>query len=81
MTALLLLYFWTFLPLALSRDLLDTTDRGAAVAALLVAVGFAVAGLGNTTMMNEHGHAGMALISVCYGYLRGRGLVGTNQRT
>lgn len=80
-TALLLLYFWTFLPLALSRDQLDPSERGAAVAALLVAVGFAVAGLGNTTMMNEHGHAGMALIAVCYGYLRGRGLVGTNLRT
>jgi O-antigen ligase len=80
-TALLLLYFRTFVPLALSRDQLDPSERGAAVAALLVAVGFAVAGLGNTTMMNEHGHAGMALIAVGYGYLRGRGLVGTNLRT
>lgn len=53
-TALLLFYFWKFLPLALSCDQLDTTERGAALAALLVAVGFAVAGLGNTTMMNEH---------------------------
>ncbi len=81
LTALLLLYFGTFLPLALNRDQLDPSERGAALAALLVAVGFAVAGLGNTTMMNEHGHAGMALIAVCYGYLRGRGLVGTNLRT
>lgn len=79
--ALLVLYFWTFLPLSLSRNQLDTIDRGVAVTALLVALGFAVAGLGNTTMMNEHGHAGMALIAVCYGYLRGRGLVGTNLRT
>ncbi|MBF9055268.1 hypothetical protein HKCCA1065_01430 [Rhodobacterales bacterium HKCCA1065] len=79
-TALLLFYFWTFMSLALSRDQLDPSERGAAVAALLVAVGFAVAGLGNTTMMNEHGHAGMALIAVCYGYLRGRGLLGGTER-
>ena len=69
-TALLLFYFGTFLRLALSRHKLDPSDRGVAVAALLVAVGFAVAGLGNTTMMNEHGQAGMALIGICYGHLR-----------
>lgn len=74
-SALLFFYFWTFLPIALSREQFDPVERGAAVGALLVAVGFAVAGLGNTTMMNEHGHAGMALISVTYGYLRGRGLL------
>lgn len=72
--ALLVLYFWTFLPLSLSRNQLDTIDRGVAVTALLVALGFAMAGLGNTTMINEHGHAGMALIAVIYGYVRGRGL-------
>ncbi|WP_340242933.1 O-antigen ligase family protein [Roseobacter sp. HKCCA2468] len=74
-TILLFLYFKTFLPIALSRDQLDPMDRGAAVAALLVAIGFAVAGLGNTTMINEHGHAGMAFIAVAYGYLRGRGIL------
>ena len=74
-TILLFLYFRTFLPIALSREQLDPVDRGAAVGALLVAVGFAVAGLGNTTMMNEHGHAGMAFIAVAYGYLRGRGII------
>jgi O-antigen ligase len=79
-SVLLLLYFWTFLPLALSREQIEPDERGAALAALLVAVGFAVAGLGNTTMMNEHGHAGMALIAVCYGYLRGRGLLGGSER-
>lgn len=73
-TALLFLYFRTFLPIALSREQLDPVDRGAAVGALLVAVGFAVAGLGNTTMMNEHGNAGMAFIAVAYGYLRRRGI-------
>jgi len=79
-TILLFLYFRTFLPIALSREQLDPVDRGAAVGALLVAVGFAVAGLGNTTMMNEHGHAGMAFIAVAYGYLRGRGIIHVSQR-
>ncbi|MBF9022629.1 hypothetical protein FZCC0069_05610 [Rhodobacterales bacterium FZCC0069] len=78
-TALLYLYFRTFLPLVLSREQLDPSDRAVAVAALLVAVGFAVAGLGNTTMINEHGHAGMALIAIAYGYLRGRGLLPRRQ--
>ena len=80
-TILLFLYFRTFLPIALSREQLDPVDRGAAVGALLVAVGFAVAGLGNTTMMNEHGHAGMAFIAVVYGYLRGRGIIPSSKRT
>ena len=79
-TVLLFLYFRTFLPIALSREQLDPVDRGAAVGALLVAVGFAVAGLGNTTMMNEHGHAGMAFIAVAYGYLRGRGIIHSSER-
>lgn len=74
-SVLLLLYFVAFAPIAFSRERLDPLDRCAAVGALLVAVGFAVAGLGNTTMMNEHGHAGMALIAVAYGYLRGRGIL------
>ncbi|WP_416916205.1 MAG: O-antigen ligase family protein [Roseicyclus sp.] len=75
-TLLLFLYFRTFLPIVLSRDLNDRFDRGIALGGLLVAVGFAVAGLGNTTMMNEHGQAGMAFIAIAYGYLRGRGLLG-----
>ncbi len=79
-TILLFLYFRTFLPIALSHEQLDPVDRGAAVGALLVAVGFAVAGLGNTTMMNEHGHAGMAFIAVAYGYLRGRGIIHSSKR-
>ncbi len=79
-TILLFLYFKTFLPIALGRDQLDPIDRGAAVGALLVAVGFAVAGLGNTTMINEHGHAGMAFVAVAYGYLRGRGILPRKSR-
>ena len=45
-------------------------DRAVALACLLIVVGFVVAGLGNTTMMNEHGHAGMAFIAVACGYFR-----------
>lgn len=75
LTILLFLYFKIFAPIVFSRNWLDPIDRGAAVGALLVAVGFVVAGLGNTTMINEHGHAGMAFISVAYGYLRDRGLL------
>ena len=78
-TVLLFLYFRTFLPIALSREQLEPVARGVAVGALLVAVGFAVAGLGNTTMMNEHGHAGMAFIAVTYGYLRGSGIIHSSQ--
>ncbi|MBF9028581.1 hypothetical protein FZCC0188_11705 [Rhodobacterales bacterium FZCC0188] len=72
-SVLLALYLRVFLPLTLDRQQLDRSDRGIAVMALLVAVGFSVAGLGNTTMMNEHGQAGMTLIAICYGCLRGRG--------
>ena len=74
-TVLLYLYFRTFSPFVLSRERLDPSDRAAALVALLVAVGFVVAGLGNTTMMNEHGHAGMAIIAIVYGHLRARGLL------
>ena len=72
---LLLQYFLTFWPLVLNSEQLSRRERGAAVAALLIVVGFVVAGMGNTTMMNEHGYAGMTIIAVVYGYLRGRRLV------
>ncbi|MBF9020237.1 hypothetical protein HKCCA1058_05940 [Rhodobacterales bacterium HKCCA1058] len=78
-TTLLFLYFRTFFPVAVRRDGIDQTDRGAAVGALLVALGFLVAGIGNTTMMNEHGHAGMAFISIVYGYLRGRAILSSKK--
>ena len=74
-STLLFLYFRTFLPNAFGRDQGDKEDRGVAIGALLVATGFFTAGLGNTTMMNEHGHAGMLFISVAYGYLRARELL------
>jgi hypothetical protein len=43
----------------------------AAIAASLVALGFVTAGLGNTTMINEHGQAGMLVIAIAWGFLRG----------
>lgn len=72
---LLVLYLRVFVPIGVSKDRGDLMGYGVALTALLVTVAFAVGGLGNTTMMNEHGHAGMAMISVAYGYLRGRGLL------
>jgi O-antigen ligase len=69
---LLAIYFRTFIPIASATKNFEPVDRCVAVSATLVATGFTVAGLGNTTMMNEHGHAGMALIAVSYGYLRGQ---------
>lgn len=78
-TALLFIYFKTFLPIVLSREQVDPVDRGAAVGAFLIIISFAIAGLGNTTMINEHGQAGMSFIAVVYGYLRGRGLVCSNK--
>ena len=73
-TWLLVAYFWAFLPSAI-RNGASSSDQMAAQAGVLIATGFLVAGLGNTTMMNEHGQAGMALIVVAYGYLRARGLL------
>lgn len=69
-TVLLYLYLKVFTSIVWKYSLGDPTVLGAALAALLVTVSFIIAGLGNTTMMNEHGHAGMAVIAVVYGYLR-----------
>lgn len=76
---LLFLYFKIFLSIVFDRETNGQADLGIALGGLLVALGFAVSGLGNTTMMNEHGHAGMAFISVAYGYLRGRGLLASGE--
>jgi O-antigen ligase len=69
-TMLLVMYLWHLVPTALGRRGDDEVGRGVALSAVLVVVGFIVAGLGNTTMMNEHGHAGMTVIAVAYGYIR-----------
>jgi O-antigen ligase len=71
---LLFLYFKTFCSAAYRAQSVDNFCFSVSLAALLISAGFFVAGLGNTTMMNEHGHAGMAFISIAYGYLRSRGL-------
>ncbi|MCV2875288.1 O-antigen ligase family protein [Rhodobacteraceae bacterium XHP0102] len=72
---LLVAYFWAFLPLALRRDAAQPLARAVAQAGVLIATGFLVAGLGNTTMMNEHGQAGMAMIAIAWGYLRASGAI------
>lgn len=68
-TWLLVAYFRAFLPLAI-RQGAASSDQMAAQAGVLIATGFLVAGLGNTTMMNEHGQAGMGMIAILWGYLR-----------
>lgn len=79
-SALLIFYLKYFGSVALDRRALDPCERCAAVASFLISVGFVVAGLGNTTMMNEHGQAGMTVIAVSFGYLRSRGLFGTTRK-
>ena len=71
-TVILFMYIKFYFYNSFMNTELGSFDRIVSLAALLVAVGFAVGGLGNTTMMNEHGHAGMAFIAMTYGYLRGR---------
>ena len=71
---LLISYFRIFVPLAFKRNHVVTSlERSAAVSATLVALGFFIAGLGNTTMINEHGMAGMAVIAISWGFLRQNG--------
>ncbi|MBF9040371.1 hypothetical protein LSUCC0387_05625 [Rhodobacterales bacterium LSUCC0387] len=71
---LLISYFRTFVPLAVRRNNVVTPlERSAAVSASLVALGFFISGLGNTTMINEHGMAGMAVIAISWGFLRENG--------
>ena len=78
---LLVRYCLIFLPFIFSHKKIDLSDIGAAVTASLISISFVVAGLGNTTMINEHGQAGMTLIAICYGYLRGRALLGKDKRS
>lgn len=66
---LLVAYFRAFVPNAI-RYFAKSAHQMAAAAGVLIATGFLVAGLGNTTMTNEHGQAGMAMIAVLWGYLR-----------
>ncbi|WP_340300710.1 O-antigen ligase family protein [Roseobacter sp. HKCCD5988] len=66
---LLYRYLRFFVPIAKNNYDLPKLDRAVAISAVLVVVGFIVAGFGNTTMMNEHGHAGMAIVSIAGAYL------------
>lgn len=74
-TILLISYFSVFSKILIRWKNVDALGHAVTVGAILTAVGFLVAGLGNTTMMNEHGQAGMGFISIAYGYLRSRGIV------
>lgn len=74
-TWLLFSYFRAFVPIVFDRQLGVISDiRMTAMAAGLVALGFVTAGLGNTTMINEHGQAGMVVIAIAFGFLRRNGL-------
>jgi O-antigen ligase len=72
--ALLFLYLRYFLQ-NLLVDGNSSIETFASASGLLISLAFMVGGFGNTTMINEHGHAGMAFIAVAYGYLRGRGII------
>ncbi|MBF9046489.1 hypothetical protein LSUCC0031_05095 [Rhodobacterales bacterium LSUCC0031] len=65
-TAYLALGLFTFA--RLYRDLADDPDRQAvAMLGLLMILYLAVAGLGNTTMIVEHGQAAMLLVAIAWG--------------
>ena len=71
-TVLLALYAWYFWLAERRIDDPNATDRMVILTSQLVVIGFIVGGLGNTTMQNEHGQAGMMLLAIAAGYLRGR---------
>ena len=71
-TVLLALYAWNFWRAERRIDDPNATDRMVILTSQLVVIGFIVGGLGNTTMQNEHGQAGMMLLAIAAGYLRGR---------
>ena len=69
-TGLLLSYIVIFTRSLRKSDLCELFPKGLALGGMLISVGFIAGGLGNTTMTNEHGHAGMLLIAVCASFLR-----------
>ena len=71
-TILLALYAWYFWRAERRIDNPNATDRVVILTSQLVVIGFIVGGLGNTTMQNEHGQAGMMMLAIAAGYLRGR---------
>lgn len=71
-TVLLALYAWYFWRAERRIDEPKATDRMVILTSQLVVIGFIVGGLGNTTMQNEHGQAGMMMLAIAAGYLRGR---------
>lgn len=55
-----------------SLPTLGPDARSETLAGFFIVVGFIVGGIGNTTMQNEHGLAGMLLLSVIYSRLAGK---------
>ena len=71
-TVLLGLYAWYFWTILRRIEEPNATDRMVVLTSQLIVLGFIIGGLGNTTMQNEHGQAGMMLLAIAAGYLRGR---------
>lgn len=71
-TVLLALYAWYFWRAERRIDDPNATDRMVILTSQLIVIGFIIGGLGNTTMQNEHGQAGMMMLAIAAGYLRGR---------
>ncbi|MFK7847226.1 MAG: O-antigen ligase family protein [Rhodothermales bacterium] len=71
-TVLLGLYVWYFWTILRRIEEPNATDRMVVLTSQLIVLGFIIGGLGNTTMQNEHGQAGMMLLAIAAGYLRGR---------
>ena len=71
-TVLLGLYVWYFWTILRRIEEPNTTDRMVVLTSQLIVLGFIIGGLGNTTMQNEHGQAGMMMLAIAAGYLRGR---------
>ena len=69
-TAYLALGLFTFARLYRREETNDRDCRAAALLGTLVAIYLAVAGLGNTTMIVEHGQAAMLLVAIAWGASR-----------
>lgn len=69
---LLFSYLYFLIPKSVAFKTCAFYDCMPIVVATTTVIGFIVFGLANTTMMNEHGQAGMAIISIVHAYLSGR---------
>lgn len=74
LSTVVLLWLYLFNIIASLRDgkKLKDFDFFTVVSLSGILVGFVIGGLGNTTMINEHGQAGMGLFAIYWSYLRFR---------